>query len=367
MLRRRRSSRRPRRRRKSKPVTAADLCASKGGTLLAGGGDTVFTGCNSLAEAGPEDLSFFGNEKYLPALRTTRAGVVLVPEAVPAGFAELVPQSVLVAVPNPSLTFAQVMAQLGPPPPVFQPGVHPSAVVDPSAVFEESEVSIGPHAVIEARVTIGPGTTIAAGCFLGEGVVVGAGCRLHPRVTVLSRCRLGDRVVLHSGVVIGADGFGFEQLEDGRREKIPQTGIVVLDDDVEIGANSCVDRARFGQTRIGAGTKIDNLVQIAHNVIIGKNCVVAGLTGIAGSARLHDGVTIAAQVGIAGHIELASGVVITGQSGVAKSMLQPGVYMGDRAEPIRKMLRIMAAVHQLPELVQRLRALEKKSSAAADT
>jgi UDP-3-O-[3-hydroxymyristoyl] glucosamine N-acyltransferase len=140
---------------------------------------------------------------------------------------------------------------------------------------------------------------------------------------------------------------------------------VVIDDDVEIGANTCVDRARFGQTRIGAGTKIDNLVQIAHNVVIGKNCVVAGQTGIAGSARLHDGVTIAAQVGIAGHIEIGTGVIITGQSGVAKSMFKPGVYMGDRAEPIRKMLRIMAAVHQLPELVQRLRALEKKSASGA--
>jgi UDP-3-O-[3-hydroxymyristoyl] glucosamine N-acyltransferase len=258
------------------------------------------------------------------------------------------------------------MARLAPPPEVFKAGVHPSAVIDPSAVFEADQVSIGPHAVVEAGATIGRGTTIGAGCFVGEGVTIGTECRLHPRVTVLRHCRLGDRVILHSGVVIGADGFGFEQLADGRREKIPQVGTVVLDDDVEIGANSCVDRARFGQTRIGAGTKIDNLVQIAHNVVIGKNCVVAGQTGIAGSARLHDGVTIAAQVGIAGHIEIGTGVVITGQSGVAKSMLEPGVYMGDRAEPIRRMLRIMAAVHQLPELVQRLRSLEKKSAATPE-
>jgi UDP-3-O-[3-hydroxymyristoyl] glucosamine N-acyltransferase len=276
-----------------------------------------------------------------------------------------VPQAALVAVPNPSLAFAQVMARLVPPPPPFRPGVHPSAAVDPGAVFDASRVSIGPQAVVEAGVSIGPGTTIGASCFLGDGVVVGADCVLHPRVTVMRQCRLGDRVILHPGVVIGADGFGFEQVQDGRREKIAQVGTVVLDDDVEIGANTCIDRARFGQTRIGAGTKIDNLVQIAHNVVIGKNCVVAGQTGIAGSARLHDGVTIAAQVGIAGHIEIGTGVIITGQSGVAKSMFQPGVYMGDRAEPIRKMLRIMAAVHQLPELVQRLRALEKKSASGA--
>ena len=341
-------------------MTVSELTATLGGTLLSGGGDTVFTGCNSLAEAGPGDLSFFGNEKYLPALRATRAGVVLVPDAVPEGFAALVPQAALVAVPNPSLAFAQVMARMAPPPPPFRPGVHPSAVVDPAAEFDASRVSIGPHAVIEAGVRIGPGTAIGAGCFLGDGVVVGADCLLHPRVSVMRQCRLGDRVILHPGVVIGADGFGFEQVQDGRREKIAQTGTVIIDDDVEIGANTCVDRARFGQTRIGAGTKIDNLVQIAHNVVIGKNCVIAGQTGIAGSTRLRDGVTLAAQVGIAGHLEIGTGVVITAQSGVGKSMLQPGVYMGDRAEPMRRMLRIMAAVHQLPEFVQRLRALEKK-------
>ena len=347
-------------------MTVSELTATLGGTLLSGGGDTAFTGCQSLAEAGPADLSFFGNEKYLPALRATRAGVVLVPDAVPEGFASLVPQAALVAVPNPSLAFAQVMARLAPPPPPFRPGVHPTAAVAPGAEFDATRVSIGPHAVVEDGVRLGPGTSIGAGVFLGDGVVVGADCLLHPRVTVMRQCRLGDRVILHPGVVIGADGFGFEQMADGRREKIAQTGTVVIDDDVEIGANSCVDRARFGQTRIGAGTKIDNLVQIAHNVSIGRNCVIAGQTGVAGSTRLHDGVTLAAQVGIAGHLEIGSGVVITGQSGVGKSMLQPGVYMGDRAEPIRRMLRIMAAVHQLPELVQRLRALEKKSPPDAD-
>lgn len=347
-------------------MTVSELTATLGGTLLSGGGDTAFTGCRSLAEAGPTDLSFFGNEKYLPALRATRAGVVLVPDAVPEGFASLVPQAALVAVPNPSLAFAQVMARLAPPPPPFRPGVHPTAAVAPGAEFDATRVSIGPHAVVEDGVRIGPGTSIGAGVFLGDGVVVGADCLLHPRVSVMRQCRLGDRVILHPGVVIGADGFGFEQMADGRREKIAQTGTVVIDDDVEIGANSCVDRARFGQTRIGAGTKIDNLVQIAHNVSIGRNCVIAGQTGVAGSTRLHDGVTLAAQVGIAGHLEIGSGVVITGQSGVGKSMLQPGVYMGDRAEPIRRMLRIMAAVHQLPELVQRLRALEKKSPPDAD-
>ncbi|MFN0128446.1 MAG: UDP-3-O-(3-hydroxymyristoyl)glucosamine N-acyltransferase [Verrucomicrobiales bacterium] len=341
-------------------MTVSDLTASLDGTLLSGPPDRVFLGCQSLAEAEADDLSFFGNEKYLPALRTTRAGVVLVPDTVPASIVHLVPQAALVAVPNPSLAFSQVMARLAPPPPRFLPGIHATAVVDPSAAFDPTRVSIGPHAVIEAGVTIGAGTSVGAGSFLGEGVSVGAGCVLHPRVIVQRHCRLGDRVTLHPGVVIGADGFGFEQLADGRREKIPQVGTVVIEDDVEIGANSCVDRARFGQTLIGAGTKIDNLVQIAHNVRIGKNCVIAGQSGIAGSTRLHDNVTLAAQVGVAGHIEIASGVIVTAQSGVSKSLREPGIYMGDHADPMRRTLRIMAARQHLPELVQRVRALEKR-------
>lgn len=341
-------------------MTVSELVASLGGTLLSGHGDSVFSGCQSLAEAGPNDLSFFGNEKYLPALRTTRAGVVLVPDSVPSGFAEMVPQSALVAVPNPSLAFAQVMTRLAPPPPPFRPGIHPTAVVDASAEFDPDRVCLGPHVVVEAGVRIGPGTTVGAGCFLGDGVSLGAGCLLHPRVTVMRQCRLGDRVILHPGVVIGADGFGFEQLTDGSREKIPQVGIVILEDDVEIGANSCVDRARFGQTRIGAGSKIDNLVQIGHNVVLGRHCVIAGQTGVAGSTRLQDGVILAAQVGVAGHVELASGVVVTARSGVGKSLREAGVYMGEHVEPMRKMLRIMASREKLPELLQRVRALEKE-------
>lgn len=341
-------------------MTVSELTAALGATLLAGQPGRVFTGCESLDNAGPDDLSFFGNEKYLPALRSTRAGVVLVPVAISAEIAGLSLQAALVAVPNPSLAFSQIMARLAPPAPAFRPGVHATAVVDPAAVFDPARVSIGPHVVVEAGVTIGPGTSLGAGVFLGEGVSAGAGCLLHPRVTVLRHCRLGDRVTLHAGVVIGADGFGFEQTADGHREKIPQVGIVVIEDDVEIGANSCVDRARFGETRIGHGTKIDNLVQIAHNVRIGRHCVIAGQTGIAGSARLHDNVTIAAQVGVAGHIEIASGVTVTGQSGVSKSLLEPGIYMGDHVDPMRRALRIMAARQRLPELVQRVRALEKQ-------
>jgi UDP-3-O-[3-hydroxymyristoyl] glucosamine N-acyltransferase len=337
-------------------ITLSELAASLGGTILSGSGELVLRGLNSLADAAEGDLSFFGNAKYLGALRETRASAVLVPP----GFSESLPRRALVTVENPSLAFAQIMAAVTPATRAFEPGVHVTAVVHPSCRFDPATTAIGPHVTIEAETVIGQGTIIEAGCFLGRGVQLGADCTLHPRVTVRHGCLLGSRVILHSGVVIGADGFGFE-LARGRREKIHQIGIVQIDDEVEIGANSCVDRARFGKTHIGAGTKIDNLVQIGHNVVIGKDCVIAGQTGIAGSARLHDGVILAAQVGIAGHLEIGSGVIITARSGVGKTLRQPGVYMGDRAEPMRRMLRIMAAVHQLPELVQRLRRLEKKS------
>jgi UDP-3-O-[3-hydroxymyristoyl] glucosamine N-acyltransferase len=339
-------------------ITLSELAASLGGTILSGSGELVLRGLNSLADAAEGDLSFFGNSRYLQALRETHASAVLVPRQ----FAESNWCCALLAVDNPSLAFAQVMAAMAPPKAPFEPGVHTTAVVHPSCRFDPGATAIGPHVTIEADVTIGRGTAIEAGCFLGRGVRVGAGCTLHPRVTVLYGCLLGDRVILHTGVVIGADGFGFE-LVGARHEKIQQIGIVQIDDEVEIGANSCVDRARFGKTHIGAGTKIDNLVQIGHNVVIGRNCIIAGQVGIAGSTRLRDGVILAAQVGVVGHIELGSGVIISAQSGVAKTTREPGVYMGYHAEPIRRMLRIQAAMHQLPELVQRLRRLEKRSEA----
>lgn len=342
-------------------LTVSELAALAGGHLLAGDGGALLGGFNSLAEAGPGDLSFFGNEKYLPALRQTRATAVLVPAAVPPGFAEMIQGPALIAVANPSHAFAQVMEKATPPAPAFQPGFHPTAVVDPSAACDPHHVCLGPHTVVEAGAAIGAGTTIGAGGFVGRGARIGQNTFLHPRVSILDHCVVGDRVILHSGVVIGSDGFGFEHI-GGRREKIAQTGLVQIDDDVEIGANTCVDRARFGKTCIGAGTKIDNLVQIAHNVVIGKNCVIAAQTGVAGSTRLHDGVILAAQVGVAGHLELHSGVIVTAQSGTSKSLTEPGPYMGFHAEPLRKMLRILAGLHQLPEIIRRVRELEKRPS-----
>lgn len=321
----------------------------------------MLTGGNSLAEADRHEFSFFSNEKYLPALRTTQAGAVLVPTSVPTHLFSNITGPAFIGVENPSLAFAQAMERFAPPPEPFTPGIHPTAVISPEAQLDPAAVRVGPHVVVEAGAVIGPETSLGAGCYIGAGVHIGRGCLLHPRTTVLHGCVLGDRVILHSGVVIGSDGFGFEMV-GARREKVPQRGIVRIGNDVEIGANSCVDRARFGETRIGNGTKIDNLVQIAHNVVIGENCVLAAQCGVAGSTRLGDGVILAAQSGVAGHLELASGVILTAQSGVNKSLRQPGAYMGFHAEPMRKMLRILAVLHQLPELLQRVRRLEKKAA-----
>lgn len=325
-----------------------------GAEIVSGNGDTVLTGLNALAEAGEGDLSFYRDEKYLSQLRSTRASAVLVP----LGFSEDIRQTALLAVDNPSFAFGRVMIVFRTPPATFVAGVHPTAVVAASAQFDPEAVSIGPQAVIGEAVKIGAGTEIGAGCFIGAAVSIGEDCKFHAHVSILRQCVVGHRVILHSGAVIGSDGFGFENV-GGQHAKIEQVGNVQIDDDVEIGANTCVDRARFGKTWIGAGTKIDNLVQIAHNVVIGKHCLIAGQVGIAGSTRLHDGVIVAAQAGISGHLEIASGVIVTGQSGVSKSLSVPGPYMGFHAQPMRETLRILAATRRLPELIERLRKLEE--------
>jgi UDP-3-O-[3-hydroxymyristoyl] glucosamine N-acyltransferase len=229
--------------------------------------------------------------------------------------------------------------------------------VDPSAELG-ARVSIQPLAVIEPGARIGDDTIIGAGSYIGHESVIGSACHIYPNVTIRERSRIGSRVIIHSGVVIGADGFGFE-LVDGRQQKIPQLGIVQIDDDVEIGANTTVDRARYGRTWIQEGVKIDNLVQIAHNVVIGKNSVIVAQTGISGSTRVGERVTIAGQVGIAGHIEIADGTIIAAQSGIAKS-LAGGVWFGSPAVPLAERKQQIAWIHRLGKLFARVKAIEKK-------
>ena len=255
------------------------------GGELVGDPKLKITGAASLAEATSGEISFFGNRKYIGLLRKTRASAVFVPP----DFAEPL-AAAQVRVSNPTKAFEQVVLKFAPKPITFAPGIHPSAIVGSSVRLGE-RVSIQPHAVIEDGSQIGDDTIIGAGSYIGHETTIGSACLIYPLVTIRERSRIGSRVIIHSGAVIGADGFGFE-LVDGRQQKIQQLGIVQIDDDVEIGANTTVDRARFGRTWIQQGVKIDNLVQIAHNVVIGKNSVIVAQTGISGSvarrrARYH--------------------------------------------------------------------------------
>ena len=331
--------------------TLQELASLSGGELT-GDPSLQITGAASLVEAAPGEISFFTNRKYIGLLRKTRASAVFIPP----DFAEAItPAQIRVA--NPTKAFEQIVVKFAPKPITFVPGVHPTAVVDASAQLGQ-RVSIQPHAVIEPGARIGDDTVIGAGSYIGHETVIGHACLIYPRVTIRERSRVGSRVIIHSGAVIGADGFGFEMV-DGRQQKIQQLGIVQIDDDVEIGANTTVDRARFGRTWIQEGVKIDNLVQIAHNVVVGRNSVIVAQTGISGSTRVGERVMMGGQVGIAGHLEIAEGTMIAGQSGVSKS-LPGGVWFGYPAVPFAQAKEQIAWIHRLGKLFARVKEIEKK-------
>jgi UDP-3-O-[3-hydroxymyristoyl] glucosamine N-acyltransferase len=332
-------------------LTLQELVAMSGGELVGDPGLKI-TGAASLVEATAGEISFFANRKYVGLLRKTHASAIFVPP----DFAEPI-SAAQIRVANPTKAFEQVVLKLAPKPITFAPGVHPTVIVDPSAQLGE-RVSIQPHAVIEAGAKIGDDTIIGAGTYIGHETVIGSACLIYPRVTIRERTRVGLRVIIHSGAIIGADGFGFE-VADGRREKIQQLGIVQIDDDVEIGANTTIDRARFGRTWIQQGVKIDNLVQIAHNVVVGKNSVIVAQTGISGSTRVGERVTMAGQVGIVGHVEIADDSVIAARSGVSKSV-PGGVWFGYPAGPIDKVKQQIAWIRSLGKLFARVKELEKK-------
>jgi len=326
--------------------------AKLSGGKLEGDPETKITGAASLAEATVHEVSFFNNPRYLAQLRKTRAAAVIVPR----DFSEQI-EAAVIRTPDPAKAFGQVVTKFAPPPIKFAPGIHPSAVIHPRAKLGD-HISIQPLVVIEAGARIGSRTVIGAGSYIGHDVVIGDGCIIYPRVTIRERCRLGARVILHSGAVIGADGFGFEMTAEGQ-QKVPQIGIVQIDDDVEIGANTTIDRARFGRTWIQAGAKIDNLVQVAHNVVIGKDTVIAAQTGIAGSVRIGKRVMIGGQAGIIGHIEIADGTMIGAQTGVSKN-LNGGVWWATPSVPLKEAKVQLAWVRRLGEFFERIRKIEAK-------
>jgi UDP-3-O-[3-hydroxymyristoyl] glucosamine N-acyltransferase len=328
-----------------------ELATLSGGELI-GDPKLQITGAASLGEATPGEISFFVNRKYIQLLRKTRASAIFVPP----DFAEPI-NAAQVRVSNPSKAFEQVVLKFAPRPVTFVPGIHPTAVIDPSVQLGK-RVSIQPLAIIEAGTIIGDETIVGAGSYIGHGTVIGSACHIYPRVTVRERSKIGSRVIIHSGAVIGADGFGFEMI-DARQQKIQQLGIVQIDDDVEIGANTTVDRARFGHTWIQQGVKIDNLVQIAHNVVIGKNSVIAAQTGISGSTRVGERVMMGGQVGVVGHLEIGDETAIGAQSGISKST-PGGVWFGSPAIPLAEAKQQIAWIHRLGKLFARVKAIEKK-------
>jgi UDP-3-O-[3-hydroxymyristoyl] glucosamine N-acyltransferase len=338
----------------SQSITLQELASLVGGSIKQGDPDSRFTGLNSLSDAIPGDISFLGNPRYVPQVATTAASAILVsPE-----FAEAAPNVALVAVANPTLAFSAVIAHFTPPRRQFAPGVHPSAYVASSAKVG-ANVHIGPLAIVEDDAVIGDGSVIQAGAFVGQGARLGPDCFLHPKCVVKDHCVLGARVIVHSSAVIGSDGFGYEFVA-GRHKKIDQVGIVEVGDDVEIGASSTIDRARFGKTVIGEGTKIDNLVQIAHNVTTGKHCAFASQVGISGSTHLGNLVIMGGQSGAAGHLKIADQVTVLGRGGVIKDIHESGHYTGFPARPLAQGRRLLAAPALVPGLIKRVRAIESK-------
>jgi len=333
--------------------TVGALAKLVGGSVVGSGAEQAITGISDLRSATPEQISFLGNTKYEPLARASQAGAILVS---PKDVDKLTATRIVVE--SPSAAFGRISALFAPAPPRDEPGVHPTAVIAPGAVIGTG-VSIGAHVVIAPGVRIGDRTVIGANSFIGEQSVIGPDARLYPLVTLRERTVLGARVIVHSGAVIGADGFGYE-FEQGRFNKIAHTGFVQIDDDAEIGANTTIDRARFGRTHIGEGVKIDNLVQIAHNVVIGPHSIIVSQAGIAGSTTLGRYVTIAAQAGIAGHLTLGDRSTLTAQAGINKDVPAGAVLSGHHALPMRESLKLEALVRRLPQLLERIKELEDK-------
>jgi len=328
----------------------ADLAAELGADVV---GDEKFevNGVRPLDTAEAEHLSFLHNPKYVDEAKSSSAGAILVADP------ESLPGRNLLVCPEPYLALAHALE-------IFHPmarpeaGVHPSSVVADNVSVGEG-ASIGPLVSVSGGASIGDRSVIGAGCVLGKGVEIGADCVLHPRVVVEDNCRIGDRCIVHSGTVIGSDGYGFATV-DGVHHKVPQVGIVVLEDDVELGANVCVDRAALGETRIGRGTKVDNLVQIAHNVEIGEHCLLVAQVGISGSTQIGHHSVFAGQAGCSGHLKIGSGVVASARAAVFKDVPDGVTMSGAPARPHREWLKANANLQRLDRLREKVKQLEER-------
>jgi UDP-3-O-[3-hydroxymyristoyl] glucosamine N-acyltransferase len=327
-----------------------ELSEHLGGTVT-GDENVLIKGIASLDDAREDQITFLANPKYAAKVATTRAAAVVIPPG-----AERHGRNVI-EVKNPYLAFAKLLTIFHVRRPKVK-GVMPGAFIGDNVVMGE-EVTIYPGAFVGDGVKLGAKVVIHSGAVLYDGVEVGDDVTVHANVTVRERCRIGNGVIIHSGAVIGSDGFGYAP--DGRGwYKIPQIGIVVIEDDVEIGANTAIDRAALEVTRIGRGTKIDNLVQIAHNCQIGENCMIVSQVGISGSTRLGEHVTLAGQVGLAGHLEIGANTMVGAKSGVPGNLPANGMFSGIPTIPHREWLRSMGTISKLPEMRKTVAALEKR-------
>jgi UDP-3-O-[3-hydroxymyristoyl] glucosamine N-acyltransferase len=321
-------------------------------------GDEEIVCATGIEDGVPGAVTFVANPLYERFLSTTKATAVIVSEYLNASHL-LGAGPVILRVKNPYEGFAQALEIFSPKREMPPKGVHPTAVIVEGAKIH-ADAHIGPHAFIGPRAKIGANTIVRHGAYIGADAEVGEKCEIHPNAVIYDRIILGNRVVVGAGSVIGFDGFGYVPMGDGSYRKIPQIGIVVLEDDVEIGANTTIDRATVAETRIRKGVKLDNLVQIAHNVDVGENTVMAAQAGVAGSTKIGKQNTIAGQAGLTGHIETTEQVIIGAQSGVSKNITKPGLYMGSPARNGREMLKQEGAMRSLPELIERVRKLEEQ-------
>ncbi|HZI66713.1 MAG TPA: UDP-3-O-(3-hydroxymyristoyl)glucosamine N-acyltransferase [Thermoanaerobaculia bacterium] len=330
--------------------TLAEVAAAVGGRV-SGDPKLRLTGVSSLEEAGPNELSWVANERRAAGARTSRAGALLAPSV------EAAAGKPAIIVDSPALSLGRWL-EIRSPAARPRPGIAAGARVHRTARIGKG-ASVAPGATVAAGARVGPRTRVSEGAFVGEGAEIGEDTILHVNVAVLERCVVGSRCILHAGVVVGSDGFGY--VWDGTaHRKIPQVGIVRIGDDVEVGANSAIDRATLGETRIGRGTKIDNLVQIGHNVVVGEDAILCGQVGIAGSARLEDRVTLAGQAGVNDHVTMGAGAIGTGRAGITSSVPPGAVMSGMPARPHREYLKTSALAARLPELARRLERLEKR-------
>ncbi len=332
-------------------LTVGEVATLVGGRVV-GDASVVVTGFAGAQDAGEGDLTFAGDTGWVDTVKGGNAAAVLVREPI-EGMGS--PQ---VVVADPNLAFALAVQRMNDAL-VVDPGVHDDATVHPEACVAPS-ASIAARAVVDAGACVGEHSAVGAGCYVGRRATIGAGCLLHANVTIADGVRIGDRTIIHSGTVVGSDGYGYATTAEGTHVKIPQTGTVVIEEDVEIGANVCIDRARIDETRVGRGTKIDNLVQVGHNVKIGSHCLVVSQAGIAGSSQLGHHVVLGGHVGVAGHAVLGDHAQVAAYSGVPGDLDGGRAYMGIPAIPISEGRRVRVLQARLPELLRRVRRLERR-------